>query len=261
MSADRGRFVWYELMTKDPEAAKSFYTTLAGWGTEDWEGAGQPYTMWTQREQPLGGVMTLPDEAAKAGAPPHWMGYVSTPNVDETISQATSLGAQVPAPPMDIPTVGRFAVLADPQGAVIAVYTSASESPRGGAQPEEGQFSWHELATTDYEAAFTFYRSVFGWEKTEAMDMGEAGIYLMYKEAGGAAPLGGIFNKPKEMPGPPAWLYYIMVDDAQSKAEQVKKLGGRILNGPMEVPGGDWIVQCLDPQGAAFALHSRKKEN
>ena len=91
-------------------------------------------------------------------------------------------------------------------------------------------------------------------EKLEAMDMGDAGIYQIYGRHG--IPLGGMFNKPAEMPGPPGWLYYIRVEDVRGAADRVHRLGGRVLNGPMEVPGGDLIAQCMDPQGAMFALHS-----
>jgi predicted enzyme related to lactoylglutathione lyase len=158
-------------------------------------------------------------------------------------------------PGTDIPNAGKFAVLMDPQGAAFAVYSSDQESPESAWPPNVGEFSWHELATTDREAAFDFYAALFGWEKTEAMDMGEAGIYQMY--GGGGTTLGGMFNKPAEMPGPPFWLFYIRVPDVEIAVEKVMVLGGQVVNGPMEVPGGDKVAQCLDPQGAAFALHSK----
>jgi hypothetical protein len=251
---DRGRFVWFDLMTSDPEAAKGFYTRLIGWGTQPWEGGDMPYTMWANGEKPLGGLMELPAEAREAGAPPHWMAYVSVPSVDAAVERAKELGGAVYHGPTDIPNVGRFAVLADPQGAVFAVYTSAGESASPAGPPAKGEFSWHELATSDAAGAFNFYEDLLGWEKQEAMDMGEAGIYQIYGRGG--VPLGGMFNKTAEMPGPPAWLYYIKVDDVTKAVETVKELGGTVLNGPMEVPGGDRIAQCMDPQGACFALHS-----
>ncbi|MCJ7753754.1 MAG: hypothetical protein MUP13_04255, partial [Thermoanaerobaculales bacterium] len=99
---------------------------------------------------------------------------------------------------------------------------------------------------------------LFGWKPAEAMDMGEAGIYQLY--GGGDAPLGGMFNKPNEMPGPPMWLYYVKVGDVNEVVKKVAELGGQVINGPMEVPGGDLIVQCLDPQGALFAIHSSSSD-
>lgn len=152
--------------------------------------------------------------------------------------------------------MGRFGVFADPQGAALAAFTLIEAAP--GGPPKLGDFSWHELATSDPAAAFSFYQRLFGWEKTDAVDMGEMGVYQMYTRKGGDFPLGGIFAKPAEMPVS-AWLYYARVKDAHKSVEEVKKLGGQLLNGPMEVPGGDFVAQCLDPQGAAFALHSTKQ--
>jgi predicted enzyme related to lactoylglutathione lyase len=252
--APRHRFVWYDLMTTDPAKGTEFYTQLIGWGTQAWEGP-MPYEMWTNEGKPLGGVMELPEDAKKGGAPPHWLAYVNVDDVDATVEQATGLGANVLVPGTEIPNAGKFAVLMDPQGAAFAVFSSDQESHESEGPAKVGEFSWHELATTDYGAAFDFYNALFGWEKTEAMDMGDAGIYQMY--GGGGEMLGGMFNKPAEMPGPPFWLYYIMVPDVDAAVEKVKELGGQVPNGPMEVPGGDKVAQCCDPQGAAFALHSK----
>ena len=120
---------------------------------------------------------------------------------------------------------------------------------------EVGQFSWHELYTTDSEAAFEFYSEIFGWKKTDAMDMGEQGIYQMYGRPGETFPLGGIYNKPPEMPAPPHWLLYIQVSNLEAALETVKARGGQLLSGPGDVPGGQ-VAQCMDPQGCAFALYS-----
>ena len=256
MSADAnlGRFVWYDLMTTDPAAAIGFYTSLVGWGTQEWTGLDTPYTMWANGEAPLGGVVQLPPEACANGAAPHWLAYVAVADVDRTVGRAKKLGGKVVHRPTDIPSVGRYAVIQDPQGAAIAVYRSLTESEECSPEPSEpGDFCWHELATTDHRAACDFYAELFGWEKHEAMDMGEAGIYQIYGRAGQR--LGGMFDQPNQVPGPPAWLNYITVPDARTAAARVTELGGRVLNGPMEVPGG-MIVQCMDPQGAMFAVHS-----
>ncbi len=261
MADYKGRFVWYELMTSAPDAAIDFYGNVVGWGSQPFDGAGQPYTMWTNNDVPIGGVMELPAEAAAAGAPPHWLPYIGTADVDATVARALELGATVLVPAMDIPNVGRIVIVADPQGAVFAAYTPAnpSEEMVSDGPPQVGQFSWHELSTTDHEAAFDFYSELFGWEKTTAMDMNEGGdgppaIYQMYKGPSGPE-LGGMFNKPPEMPVA-AWVLYAKVPDVKGSIESVSGSGGQVLNGPMEVPGGDMIAQCMDPQGAAFAVHS-----
>ena len=249
----RGRFVWHDLLTTDPEAAKAFYTAVVGWGTTIWDQMDPPYTMWTAGEKPIGGILQKPAEALAAGAKPEWLAYVTVPDVDATIARAQELGGKVMAPPRDIPTVGRFAVLADPQGAFIAPYTPQNEQPEADGMPPLGDFSWHELATTDHEAAFAFYSDLFGWEKTNAMDMGPAGVYQMYGRNGQT--LGGMYNKAAGTPGSPAWLHYARVADVNVSAEKTKALGGQVINGPMEVPGGDWIVMGIDPQGGPFAVH------
>jgi predicted enzyme related to lactoylglutathione lyase len=245
-------------MTTDPEAAGKFYKKVIGWETQKWEGGGADtqYTMFTNAGTHLGGVMPLPEQARAAGAPPHWLAYTATPDIDRTVADAKKKGARVHVEPTEIPTVGKFAVLADPQGAAFALFTTDREFPGHDGPAKKGEFSWHELMTTDHEAAFDFYHDLFGWEKTDAMDMGEMGVYQMYGRNG--MPIGGMFNKTADMPFPPNWLHYVRVDDVHKTAEQIKQNGGQIINGPMEVPGGDWIAQCMDPQGGMFAIHHTK---
>lgn len=248
----RGYFIWHELMTTDPTAGARFYETVTGWTAAPWQGAGDlPYTLFMNGEAPAAGMMQLPPQALSDGGRPHWLSYLGTPNVDETVRKAKGLGATVCVEPQDIPEVGRFAVLTDPQGAMFAVYTPKGEgAPQG--EPQVGEASWHELATTDHAAALRFYTELFGWEKGDAMDMGPAGTYQMFNRNG--IPLGGIYNAPM----PPNWLPYTRVKDINAAADRIKKSGGAIVNGPMEVPGGDMVVMATDPQGAAFALHARK---
>jgi predicted enzyme related to lactoylglutathione lyase len=250
----QGRFMWYDLMTTDTEAAIAFFTNVMGWGTEPFPNPEMPYTMWTANGAPIGGVMGLPPEAA--GAPPHWLAYIGARDVDDTVRRAKDLGATVHVAPRDIPDVGRFAVLADPQGAAFAVYTPGSAPP---AEQDfgVGQVSWHELLTTDSDAAQRFYFELFGWSITDTFDMGPMGIYAMYGRNGRT--YGGMFNKPADMPAPPHWLLYVRVEDLDATIARAKKAGGQLLHGPEEVPGGDRIAHLMDPQGGAFALHEKKK--
>jgi predicted enzyme related to lactoylglutathione lyase len=199
--------------------------------------------------------MQLPEEAAKMGAPSHWMAYIGTPDVDETFAKAVKRGARAYVPPRDIPAVGKFAVIADPQGATIAFFTPLNEQPPSHA-PEVGDVSWHQLATTDLDGALRFYQEVAGWEQTGSQDMGPAGRYQMFGVGGHT--LGGMYQTPADSPVLPHWLLYIRVPDILGGADTVKANGGQVRRGPIEVPRGDWIVDCCDPQGAAFALHQRK---
>jgi predicted enzyme related to lactoylglutathione lyase len=254
MSDYRGRFVWHELLTTDTKAAGAFFSKIIGWKTQPW-GNDQSYTLFVSGGRQLAGLMALPEEAKKMGAPPNWLTYIGTPDVDDTARLATSLGATVLKAPEDIPGAGRFAVLQDPQGATFGIYKSA-QAAGPDAVPAVGDFSWHELATTDAKTAFSFYQRLFGWEETSAMDMGEMGVYQMFGQSKQGRTLGGLFNKPSQMPGPPAWVAYIKVPDARKSADAIKKAGAKVINGPMEVPGGDWIAQGMDQQGAMFAVHS-----
>jgi hypothetical protein len=198
--------------------------------------------------------MALPEEARAMGAPPSWCSYVGTPDVDDTVRSAVSLGAKVLKPAWDIPTVGRLAVLEDPQQAVFALF--APTEVQSGPAPDPAAFSWHELVTTDWRSALTFYQRLFGWETTSAMEMGpELGTYQMFGQNG--KPMGGMYSRPAHVPRS-HWLPYIRVADSKKTGDLVKKLHGQVLVGPMEVPGGDWIVVGSDLQGATFAVHSAK---
>ena len=254
----RGRFLWHELMSSDTGSAAAFYGKVIGWKTQAWEGDVN-YSTWLAPSGSVGGLMTLPAEAAAMGAPPAWLLYIGTPNVDAAVADAERLGARILKGVTEIPNVGRFAVVADPQGATFAAFTpsSAMGPPGEPAEPKLGEFAWHELATTDHQGAFRFYRELFGWEKTGAHHMGPIGEYLLFGQAGKA--FGGMFDKPKDMPGPSHWLSYVRVDDAATVAARVNGAGGQLLHGPVEVPGGDWIAQLLDPQGAALAVVSTPK--
>ena len=244
----RGRFVWHELMTTDTDAASDFYSDVVPWKAED---SGMPsYSLWMSGKYRSGGLMALPED--QSATPPHWIIYIGTPDVDETVAAAEKLGGKVLKPASDIPNVGRFAVLSDPQGAAFAVFTPAPSSDDGMSPGGSvGDFTWHELATTDPGSAFDFYAELFGWTKGAAHDMGEMGVYQLVSHDG--KEVGGIY-KARDNSTPPSWLSYVRVDDAAKAASAAKSAGGRIINGPMEVPGGSWIVMMLDPQGGAFAV-------
>ena len=257
MSNATGRFVWHDLMTTDTEGAKKFYSEVAGWGTQEWQGGGGPYTMWTNNGVPFGGMTTLNEEMKKNNVPPHWLPSVGVENVDDTVAKATQLGATIVAPPMDIPGAGRYAIFADPQGATIAIFAPdgdmQSAPPEG--PPKNGEFSWHELTTSDHLAAFDFYSQLFGWVKNGEFDMGPMGMYLMYGK--GETMYGGMFTRMPDMP-PPMWLGYIKVADTKESAKTIARMGGKVMREPMEVPGGDWIAIASDPQGAMTAVQSGK---
>ncbi len=260
MARIHGRFFWYDLMTTDVQGAVDFYGKVTGWTATPFEGGDPGYLMWNTGETMTGGVMNLPEEAKQMGAPSHWLAYTEVLDVEETITKATGLGATVRVPPMDIPNVGRMAILVDPQGVQFAVFTPtvASTSTLTATHPM-GHFSWNELMTTSLTDAWDFYSRLFHWEVTEDMDMGpeNGGIYRMYG-LDKAHTLGGMMNKPAMVPVS-CWHYYVKIPDITEGVAAVTANGGQVLMGPHEVPGGSFIASCLDPQGAAFALHAPKK--
>jgi uncharacterized protein len=252
-TSPRGRFEWHELLTSDTDAAAKFYPAVTGWGIMPF--ADDPsYRMWTVAGVPIGGLLALPDEAKAMGEPPNWLPYIAVPDVDMAVRQAMAMSARTYVEPRDIPNVGRFAVLADPQGATFAVYSAAGRWPGHEGPATIGEFSWHELMTSDWRSALVFYQALFGWDTTSSMDMGPGGIYQMFGRNG--IPLGGIYNKPPNVEGGARWLSYVRVPDADKLVKVVVKRGGAVVSGPMEVPGGDRIVTCRDPQGAQFAVHT-----
>lgn len=248
-------FVWYELMTSDTDAAKSFYGGVVGWTTKDMPIDGKTYTILEAGGAGVAGLMGTPPDAAAAGAKPGWSGYIGVDDVDAMAARIVGAGGSICMPPADIPTVGRFAVMADPMGATFMLFTPLPHE--GDMQPpppnmSPGTIGWREHYTDDLDAAWNFYASMFGWSKADAMDMGDMGIYQLFRTGPGDAD-GGMMKRAPGTPGP-LWQYYFCVDAIDAAVARVKAGGGQVLHGPQEVPGGMWIILGVDPQGASFAL-------
>jgi predicted enzyme related to lactoylglutathione lyase len=249
-----GRPLWYELMTPDMAAAEAFYRTVVGWTAKAFDGSPQPYSMFHRAgDVPVAGLMTMP---AEMQAPPFWAMYVGVPRLEDAAAKIERLGGSPCSPVITVPGVGRMQMMQDPQGAAFYIYEPESFDfpPEGG--PEVGEASWLELMTTDAPAAMAFYQEVFGWQPSDAMDMGpELGTYQMFNRPHGM--IGGVMNKPPDLAHvPPNWQIYFRVPDIDAAVEKIKANGGQVLNGPMEVPGGSRVLNAMDPQGAAFSLHA-----
>ena len=250
-----GRLVWAELMTTDTKAAEAFYDKVVGWTSEPFGNSPTPYTMF--KRSGGAGVAGLMERAADMKMPPFWSMYIAVPKIEDAAAQVTRLGGSEMSEVLDVPTVGRMQMIRDPQGAAFYIIEPEPRDNPPDHDPEVGEVSWLELMTTDAPAAMTFYKELFGWQPSEAMDMGEMGTYQEFNR--GARMIGGMMNKPKELAQvPPHWALYFRVPDINAASERVKANGGQILNGPMEVPGGDWIFNAMDPQGAAFSLHAKQ---
>lgn len=253
-----GNFIWYELITSDMDAAADFYGKVIGWTMSAQTGTdahGGDYRMWEAGGITIGGLMKQPEMAAKAGMPPSWQGYIHVADVDAAVAAIVAEGGKKWMD-RDVPYVGRFALVSDPQGASFYVMTPAGEGESTAFQPNTpGHIGWNEYHGKDGDAAFAFYTKHFGWEADGAMDMGGMGTYHLFKI--GDVQAGGIMTD-ANFPHP-AWLYYINVDDIEAAKSRVEAAGGKVLFGPQEVPGGQWIINGQDPQGAMFSLVGPKK--
>ncbi|ESR26008.1 VOC family protein [Lutibaculum baratangense] len=258
MSDPTGTFVWYELMTSDPAAALAFYGSVVGWTTSGMPMPGKPdetYTMLHAGDRPVAGLMALPEDVASQGGRPGWIGYVVVEDVDRAAEKLAAAGGTVHRQPADIPGVGRFAVVADPAGAVFCPFRGApemSEGPAPAPMGTPGHVGWHELMGGEVDDSLAFYGGLLGWTKEHDMDMGPMGAYRLFAGPDGQM-IGGMMRRPSEVPQS-FWLYYFNVPAMDAAIEKVKAGGGQVINGPMEVPGGSTIIQALDPQGAMFAL-------
>jgi predicted enzyme related to lactoylglutathione lyase len=255
MGKMQGTPCWYELSTSDGSlaAAEAFYGKVLGWQVQDSGMEGFDYHLATSDGDMVAGLMVTPREAG--GMPPFWMIYFAVDGADKAVADIKAAGGKVYKEPADIPGTGRFAVVADPQGAAFGILQPAPmpEGPPAGRafdQQKAGHGNWNELMTTDPEAGFRFYAGLFGWQKSQSVDMGEMGTYQVFSHDG--ADIGGMMglgNAPV-----PAWLPYFGVNGVEAAIGRIEAAGGKLAHGPMEVPGGAFIAVAQDPQGAWFAV-------
>jgi len=259
----QGHLIWYELMTPDAEASKAFYDEVVGWQIGEPVAEFQGYRMIGRSDGGFnGGVLPLTDEMQQHGARPTWLGYVGVDDTDAAVASIEQAGGKTLMPATDISNVGRIAMVADPQGAPF--YVMKPIPPEGRENEQSDVFSvdqpqhirWNELATTDPEGAIAFYRQQFGWSQEGDMDMGEMGKYRFIQNRG--TTIGAVMPKPAQLPVS-MWTYYIGVDDIDRALDAIKAGGGQVLNGPMEIPGGEFAVNAMDPQSASFGLVGPRK--
>jgi uncharacterized protein len=251
-------FIWYELMTQDLAKASEFYGKVVGWDVRDSGMPGMTYLIFGKDGKDVGGIMSWSSLGMQS--PTQWKGHIVTSDVDAETQAVVADGGKQWRPPQDIPGIGRFSVVADPQGAEYLLFQpmSAQNPPQLGPA-DVGGVGWRELGTTDWQKAWEFYSRHYGWTKGTAVDMGPMGTYqtFMLNEVYG----GGMMNLPQNIPGKalaPGWLFYFTVEDIQAAASRVRENGGNLTHGPAQVPGGGWILQATDSQGGTFALTAAK---
>ena len=248
-----GAFCWIELSTTDQSAAKSFYSSLFGWASQDFPmGPNDFYTMFQLEGRHTGAAYTMRPEQRAQGVPPHWMIYISVESADDAATRASQLGGKVLAPPMDVYDAGRMAVVQEPTGAVFALWQPKTHTGTGIAGVH-GTLCWADLVTPDIERAKTFYTGLFGW-KVSAGENDPSG-YLHI--ANGKDFIGGIpparFGDPN---APPHWMPYFYVANCDETTAKAKEMGGKVLLAPMDIEKVGRMAVLGDPQGAVFAIIS-----
>lgn len=258
-------FIWYELMTPDPAGAASFYGAVVGWtiaAHNDAAAGGVDYRMIMRSDgSTAGGVLALGADMLAGGARPGWLGYLEVADVDAAIDAIKADGGAVHMPATDLP-VGRIAMVSDPQGAHI--YIMDPIPPEDAVPGEGGVFSvteaqhvrWNELATSDPDAAIAFYKKHFGWGQEGEMDMGPIGAYRFVQR--GEVMIGAVMPLMEGYPVP-VWNFYIGVDDIDRAHAAVTANGGAITSEPMEIPGGEYAMNAIDPQGAPVGFVGPRK--
>lgn len=250
-----GSFIWYELLTADAKAAKAFYDSVIGWNIDaEAPPGGMDYRMINAHDGQAGGVMQLNADMLAGGAKPVWLGYFGVDDVDATVTAMTADGGQVHLPAFDIPGVGRLAMVSDPQGVPFYVMRGASDESSTAYQRQGlGHVSWNELMTSDDSAALAWYAKHLNVTQCGSMPMGAMGDYSFI--ANGDSNGEAVGAMMRAMPGTPnGWGFYFRVPEIQAAKAAVEAGGGAIYSGPMQVPGGEWVVNCADPEGVHFGL-------
>ncbi len=245
------KFVWYDQMSNDLKASEAFYKAVIGWDIEANAMNAAPYSLLKAGDAMIGGMMPIPEDSKRAGVRPAWMGYIGVDDVDAYADKVIAASGAIHRPPTDIPNVGRFAVASDSTGAGFILFKGQGAAAPPNDPTKPGHIAWRELHASDGAKAFDFYSALFGWGKGDVMDMGPEGLYRVFMVDGAMA--GGIMTMQPQEPAP-HWVYYIGVPAADAAVARVTSAGGKILVGPLQVPGGQWMVQAFDTQGALFGM-------
>jgi predicted enzyme related to lactoylglutathione lyase len=238
-----GMFCWADLATPDADAAKAFYTGLFGWTTVDSPTPAGVYVLLMKNGERVAALYENKE------VPPHWLNYINVESVDVTTKTAKDLGANVHAGPFEVGDVGRMSLLADPEGAMIALWEPRT-SIGATVRDEANTLCWHELASRDSKAAAAFYSALVGWDAQRH----EGGFAYTEVHAGGRA-VGGMYDITPEMgPMPPNWIPYFMVDDCDETVATAISLRGGVMMPPKTVEKVGRFAVIRDPGGAMFSV-------
>jgi uncharacterized protein len=244
-----GKFVWHDLTTEDPAASKKFYAALLGWEYSETTVLGRPYSVARLGKTPVAGIHPPNPDRGKTAS--HWLSYMSVPDVEATVTKAKAAGGDVLAGPLDVGTVGRAAVLKDPQGAPFGLVRLSAGDPPDPPKPVEGAFFWNEYLTHDLAPTLAFYNGLFPYEMTTSKSEENAAYVVLKSDR----PRAGVFRLPdSQSQVPQSWLPYVLVSDPAGLAARVPGLGGRVLLEPSPQHRKGSLAVVADPAGAVVAL-------
>ena len=263
MANPPGSFIWYELLTTDANAAAKFYGAVVGWKIPDRADpnapAGRDYRMLGRDDGGnAGGMLQLTHAMLSGGARPTWLGYLHVKDVDAALKAIEADGGKTQMPRMDLP-VGQIAMVTDPMGTPFYVMNPVPPPGKPDATSDvyerygKQRVNWNELGSPDLARAKAFYAKHFGFQFNEVMSMGAMGDYCFIDH--GSQRIGAIMQKSPDNPNT-AWLFYFRVNSAEAAKRAIESGGGKVLSGPTQVPGNEWVVVALDPQGAPFGVVS-----
>lgn len=242
-----GEPTWQDQSSPDAAKAAEFYSALLGWQCPE----GDPQ-MGGYRNCELAGktVAGISPQMDTDPSPPHWTVYFNVDNADETAALVSEHGGQVLFAPMDVGPMGRMAIFMDPTGAAFGIWQPGLHKGAG-ARDQIGAACWHELLTTDVDAAKHFYGAVFGWQLETSANADAGGEYTQVGV--GDKQVAGIMAKPSMMPAevPSHWAVYFAVDDADAAVAKIRELGGQVMVGPETIEPGTFAV-AADTTGATF---------
>jgi predicted enzyme related to lactoylglutathione lyase len=243
-----GKFVWHDLVTDDPAAARRFYGSLLGWEFEQTtHPRGGDYTLILVDGHYLGGMIEVDDPAGADYS--RWLPYLSVADVDAAVRLTESAGGSTVVAPVDLENLGRAAAITDPQGAVLGLLRSRVGDPDDSLQPGAGRIVWNELLAADDTGAGRFYAALAGLEVSTIARRGGEYTLLRAQDRDRA----GIMERPDPRVTP-LWLAYFAVADVATAARRAAELGGRVLLGPSPDLREGKMAVVTDPGGAILAL-------
>lgn len=246
-----GKFVLHELYTTDPAASKKFYCELFDWTAQDLPiGPDAFYTRFVQGDKLIAGMMdiALIPASDDQKPPAHWAVYVSVDDVDTATARAVAGGGLLLSGVHEIPGMGRWSVMQDPQGAMFRLYKSDAGDGEDLDVREWGHFCWESLNTSDVPAGVRFYQDVVGWSTEPMGDM----PLLMRKRTGSQEAVSVASTGKAD--GTPHWATFVSTPDAKATLAKAKSLGATILLSRTEIPSGGAFAILNDPTDAKVYL-------